>query len=315
MLNRQAIASMHRLIAPHIRRTPVIDIRLEGLDRPVTLKLECLQVTGSFKARGAFANMVGLEPPAAGVTAASGGNHGIAVARAAATLGVKARIFVPEISSAAKVARIRHEGAEVTVTGARYADALAACQAFAAESGALAIHAYNAEATLLGQGTIAAELEAQASDLDTIMVAVGGGGLIGGIAAWYSGAHQILGIEPSGCNALAAALDAGGPVEVETQGIAADSLGASRLGDLAYDILAQTGARSVLVEDRDIRTAQIWLWDNLRLITEPGGATALAPLLSGRYQPHPRERIGVVICGANVDPRAFAVSSEVVSSE
>jgi threonine dehydratase len=306
MLNRQEIASMHRLIAPYIRRTPVIDIRLDGLDRPVTLKLECLQVTGSFKARGAFANMVGLEErPAAGVTAASGGNHGIAVARAAATLGMKARIFVPEISSAAKVARIRQEGAEVTVGGARYADALSACEAYAAESGALPIHAYNAEATLLGQGTIAAELEAQANDLDTVMVAVGGGGLIGGIAAWYSGAHQILGIEPSGCNALAAALAAGGPVLVETAGIAADSLGASRLGDLSYGILAQTGAGSVLVEDGDIAAAQAWLWDNLRLITEPGGATALAPLLSGRYQPHAGERIGVVICGANVDPASF----------
>ena len=216
MLNRQSIAAMHRLIAPHIRRTPVIDIHLDGLQRPVTLKLECLQVTGSFKARGAYANMVGLEPPPAGVTAASGGNHGIAVARAAATLGVKARIFVPEISSPAKVARIRQEGAEVTIVGARYADSLAASEAYAAESGALPIHAYNAEATLLGQGTIAAELEAQASDLDTIMVAVGGGGLIGGIAAWYSGAHQILGIEPSGCNTLAAALEAGGPGLVET---------------------------------------------------------------------------------------------------
>ena len=250
--------------------------------------------------------MVGLEPPPAGVTAASGGNHGIAVARAAATLGVKARIFVPEISSPAKVARIRQEGAEVTIVGARYADSLAASEAYAAESGALPIHAYNAEATLLGQGTIAAELEAQASDLDTIMVAVGGGGLIGGIAAWYSGAHQILGIEPSGCNTLAAALEAGGPVLVETQGIAADSLGASRLGDLSYAIMAQTGARSVLVEDHDIKSAQMWLWDNLRLLTEPGGATALAPLLSGRYQPHPHERIGVVICGANVDPATFA---------
>ena len=302
MLNRQSIAAMHRLIAPHIRRTPVIDLPLDGLQRPVTLKLECLQVTGSFKARGAYANMVGLEPPPAGVTAASGGNHGIAVARAAATLGVKARIFVPEISSPAKVARIRQEGAEVTIVGQRYADALAASEAYAAESGALPIHAYNAEATLLGQGTIAAELEAQASDLDTIMVAVGGGGLIGGIAAWYSGAHQILGVEPSGCNALAAALAAGGPVQVETQGIAANSLGASRLGDLSYAILAQTGARSVLVEDHHIKSAQLWLWDNLRLITEPGGATALAPLLSGRYQPHPHERIGVVICGANVDP-------------
>ena len=306
MLNRQSIAAMHRLIAPHIRRTPVIDIHLDGLQRPVTLKLECLQVTGSFKARGAYANMVGLEPPPAGVTAASGGNHGIAVARAAATLGVKARIFVPEISSPAKVARIRQEGAEVTIVGARYANSLAASEAYAAESGALPIHAYNAEATLLGQGTIAAELEAQASDLDTIMVAVGGGGLIGGIAAWYSGAHQILGIEPSGCNTLAAALEAGGPVLVETQGIAADLLGASRLGDLSYAIMAQTGARSVLVEDHDIKSAQMWLWDNLRLLTEPGGATALAPLLSGRYQPHPHERIGVVICGANVDPATFA---------
>ena len=198
--------------------------------------------------------MVGLEPPAAGVTAASGGNHGIAVARAAATLGVKARIFVPEISSAAKVARIRQEGAEVTVKGARHADALAAC-GLCGESGALAIHAYNAEATLLGQGT-PGRAEAQANDLDTVMVAVGGGGLIGGIAAWYSGAHQILGIEPSGCNALAAALAAGGPVVVETEGIAADSLGASRLGELSYGILAQTGARSVLVEDRDIVAAR-----------------------------------------------------------
>ncbi|MGH6907929.1 MAG: pyridoxal-phosphate dependent enzyme, partial [Aestuariivirga sp.] len=226
-IGRDEISKAAQRIAPFIRRTPVIDMEIEGIALPVTLKLELLQHSGSFKARGAFNNLVGRSSDGAGVAAASGGNHGAAVAYAARALGHKARIFVPEIASPAKVARIASYGAEIVQKGANYYEALALCDAHIQSTGAISVHAFDAEPTLEGQGTLARELEDQSPDLDTLLVAVGGGGLIGGIAAWYQSSIKIVGVEPETCNALHAALAAGKPVAVNPSGIAADSLGSS----------------------------------------------------------------------------------------
>lgn len=304
-IDRETITEAARRIAPFIRRTPIIDIRFDGLTRPVTLKLELLQHTGSFKARGAFNNLVGRTIPAAGIAAASGGNHGAAVAYAAQSLGVKARIFVPEIASPAKLARIASYGAEIVRKGANYYEAVAGCDAHVAATGALNVHAYNEEPTLQGQGTLARELEEQAPDLDTLLVAVGGGGLIGGIAAWYESRIKVVGVEPQTCNALHAALAAGRPVKVAPSGVAADSLGASFAGSLMFPIAQRHVDRVVLVGDDDIRAAQRHLWQNLQLVTEPGGAAAFAALLSGSYNPERDERVGVLLCGANTSMEAF----------
>lgn len=305
-VSRPGIAEAAERIGAWIRRTPVIDVQIPSVREPVTLKLENLQHTGSFKARGAFANLVGAEVPAAGVAAASGGNHGAAVAYAAMRLGIKARIFVPAISAPAKIARIRGYGAEVVVEGENYAAALKLCDAYLAESGALGIHAYDVADTICGQGTIGRELEEQAPDIDTILVAVGGGGLIGGIAAWFGGGHRVVGVEPCTCSALHAALEAGRPVDVATSGIASDSLGATRVGALMFPIAAKAVERVVLVEEDHIRAAQGWLWTELRLVTEPGGATAVAALLAGAYSAQPGERVAAVVCGANTDLETFA---------
>jgi len=303
---RATIAEAARRIAPHIRRTPVVDVGLDLVARPVTLKLELLQHSGSFKARGAFNNLAQLPRSASGVAAASGGNHGAAVAFAARQLGHKARIFVPEISSPAKVARIASYGAEIVQEGPTYHDALARCEAHIAASGAHDVHAYDSEATLEGQGTLARELEDQAPDLDTVLVAVGGGGLIGGIAAWYQSRVKVVGVEPVTSNALHAALSAGRPVDVTPSGIAADSLGARSAGRLMFPIARKHVDRVVLVSDDDIRAAQRHLWHNMQLVSEPGGAAALAALLSKAYQPAPDERVGVVVCGGNTTMEAFA---------
>ena len=272
----------------------------------VTFKLETFQHTGSFKARGAFANLAGAVVPQAGVVAASGGNHGAAVAFAARALARPARIFVPTASSAAKVARIRSYGGEVVQEGANYAEALARASAYAEAAGALAIHAYDVSLTVRGQGTIAREFEDQARGLDTVLVAVGGGGLIAGVAAWYAGRVKVVGVEPTTCPTLERALAAGAPVDIAPSGLAMDSLGASRIGDIAFTVARAHVERVVLVADEDIRAAQVWLWRRLRLVTEPGGATAFAALLSGAYRPHANERLGVILCGANVDPASFA---------
>jgi threonine dehydratase len=304
--DRDAIATAARRIAPHVRRTPVIDVVLDGIARPVTLKLELLQHTGSFKARGAFNNLLSHRPGAAGVAAASGGNHGAAVAYAAQALGHRARIFVPEISSPAKVARIASYGAEIVQEGASYTEALAMCEAHLAATGALGVHAYDAAETLAGQGTLARELEEQAPDLDTLLVAVGGGGLIGGIAAWYQSGVRVVGVEPVTCPTLHTALAAGEPVTVKPSGLAADSLGASRVGQLMFPIARAHVDRVVLVSDDDIRKAQRALWQKMQLVSEPGGAAALAALLSGGYRPEKDERVGVVVCGANTTLEAFA---------
>ena len=304
-VTRTAINEAAARIAPFIRRTPVMDIVLPGFEKPVCLKLELFQHTGSFKPRGAFTNLVGAKIPKAGVAAASGGNHGAAVAYAAKVLGIAARIFVPTISSPAKVARIAGYGATIVQQGANYQAALALCQDYVRESGALNIHAYDMEATLAGQGTLGRELEEQVPDLDRILVAVGGGGLIGGIASWYRSKSKIIGVEPETCNCLHAALAAGSAVTIKPSGLATDSLGASAAGSLMFPIAQKFVDHVALVTDEDIRNAQRWLWTHAQIVSEPGGATALAALLSGSYKPAKGERVGVIVCGANTPLATF----------
>lgn len=291
-------------IAGHARTTPVMRLGTGafGSRADVSLKLECLQHAGSFKTRGAFNNLLSLEVPAAGVAAASGGNHGAAVAYAAGKRGVKATIFVPEISPAAKVEAIRRFGAEVRIGGAQYDDAQAACDKFVAETGALKIHPFSAKETVAGQGTLGREWQSQEPDLDTVLVAVGGGGLISGIAAWFAGTSvKVVGVEPEGSRALQAALEAKGPVTVTVASVAADLLGARNVGQLVYDVCKDTVDHVALVPDAAITEAQCVLWRDFRLAVEPGGAAALGALISGAYKPQPGERLGVLVCGANVD--------------
>ncbi|MBV9078090.1 MAG: threonine/serine dehydratase [Methylobacteriaceae bacterium] len=304
-IDRDGIERAEPLIRPHVRRTPAITIdgaELGLAAGPLSLKLELLQHSGSFKARGAFANLLTREVPASGVVAASGGNHGAAVAYAAGRLGHRATIFVPSVSSPAKVARIRAYGAELVIGGDRYADALAASERHVARTGALAIHAYDDPATLLGQGTVGLEWEAQAPELDTVLVAVGGGGLIGGVAAWCGGRVKVVAVEPELAPTLHDALKAGRPVDAPAGGVAADSLAPRQVGALMFPIAQAYVAEAVLVPDEAIRAAQRLLWDRLRIVAEPGGAAALAALVAGRYAPQAGERVGVLLCGANTDP-------------
>jgi threonine dehydratase len=297
-----AIARTEALIRPHIRRTPVLEIDAADFGlapRPLCLKLELFQHSGSFKVRGAFANLLLRQVPAVGVVAASGGNHGVAVAYAAMRLGVKAKIFLPSVSSPAKMASIRDCGADLTIAGDRYADALAASEAWLAQSGAMPVHAFDQDETMLGQGTLAMELEQQAPALDTLLVAVGGGGLIGGIAAWYRGRIKVVGVEPVAAPTLTKALAAGRPVDAEAGGIAADSLAPRRVGERGFPIVKAHVAAVVLVTDEAIVQAQKALWGAVRIVAEPGGAAALAALLSGAYRPAAGERVGIVICGGN----------------
>jgi threonine dehydratase len=301
-LDRDTITATARLIAPYIRVTPIVEIDAAELGLPsfsLTLKLEQLQHAGSFKTRGAFANLVTREVPPAGVVAASGGNHGAAVAYAARRRGVRARIFVPEISSPAKLQRIRDAGAELVVIGERYADALRASEAWAEESGALQIHAFDQDETLLGPGSLGLELSRQAPALETLLAAVGGGGLLGGLAAWYRGELRLVGVEPRTAPTLHAALAAGRPVDAPAGGIAADSLAPRRVGERMFPLAQRFVDRVVLVEDDAIRAAQRALWAALRVVAEPGAAAPLAALLSGAYVPAAGERVGVVVSGAN----------------
>jgi len=311
-IDRALIEATYALIQPHIRRTPVVEV--SGADFglppfPLTLKLEHMQHAGSFKTRGAFANLLMREVPRVGVVAASGGNHGAAVAYAAMRRGVPARIFVPTVSSAAKISRIRGYGAELEVGGDRYADALAASEKWVRHSGALPVHAYDQRETLLGQATLGLELEQadQAPALETLLVAVGGGGLIGGVAAWYAGRIKVIGVEPEGAPTLTLALAAGQPVDAPASGIAADSLAPRRVGQLMLPIAQAYVDRAVLVSDEAIVRAQQVLWSSLRLVVEPGGAAALAALLSGAYVPAPGERVGIVLSGANTTAVDFDV--------
>lgn len=299
---RDAIACNYEIIRPYVRRTPIIAVDAADFGMPaapLSLKLELMQYTGSFKARGAITNMLARAIPPAGVVAASGGNHGVAVAWAAMKTGKPARVFVPEVASPAKIERIRGYGADLMVIGERYNDALLASQEWAATSGALPVHAYEQHETILGQGSVGLEFEEQDPTIDTLLVACGGGGLIGGIAAWYQGRVRIIGVEPVGAPTLYRALEAGRPVDCEAGSIAADSLAPKRVGELMFPLAQRWVDRVVLVEDDHIRSAQTALWNMLRVVAEPGGAAAFAALLGGRYVPAPGERVGVVVCGAN----------------
>jgi threonine dehydratase len=304
-IDRDAIGATELAIRPYIRRTPVLECAprdvLPSFDGPLVLKLELLQHAGSFKARGAFANLLLRKVPAAGVVAASGGNHGAAVAYAAKSLGVPAKIFVPTISSPSKIQRIREFGADLVVGGDRYADALAASQAWAAGSGAMAVHAFDQRETILGQGTLGLELEQQVPGLDTLLVAVGGGGLIAGIAAWFSGRVKIVAVEPELAPTLFRAMEAGRPVDAESEGIAADSLAPRRVGERVFPIAQRHVSQVVLVPDAAILAAQRVLWSRARIAAEPGGAASVAALLTHQYVPHKGERVGVLISGGNTD--------------
>ena len=308
MIQRAEIQRSYNRIQTHIRRTPVIDLedRAFGSSAKLTLKLESLQHAGSFKPRGAFNRVLNAAQPVNRVVAASGGNHGIAVAYVAKQLGISADIFVPSIASPVKQERIRTLGAAVHVGGAVYAEALAAADRFLAKNQALGVHAYNHPDVIAGQGTLALEWEAQSPDLDTVLVAVGGGGLIGGICAWYAGRIKVIAVEPHTACALYAARAAGAVTRVPVSGLAADSLGASEIGRLAFEITQSYLHDSLLVTDEAIRDAQRRLWGQLQIAAEPGGAAALAALLSGAYQPQPGERVGVLICGGNVDLNTLA---------
>ena len=296
MTSRSDILAAYERIRGLVRRTPVIE--WDGL----VLKLEHLQHAGSFKPRGAFTTVLTQQERPTRLVAASGGNHGLAVAHVGAALGIPTEIFVPEIASPVKVAGIRARGATVRVGGDNYAAALEASQEAASAPGTLAIHAYDAPFTLAGQGTVALELEEQAPDLDLVVVAVGGGGLIGGVASWYAGRTRVLAVEPVGCPALHDALAAGAPVDSPVGGLAADALGASRVGSLGLVACQAAGVESVLVTDEAIADARLELWRALRLVVEPAGATALAAIRSGAVEPAAGDRVAVVLCGANTDP-------------
>lgn len=309
-----------RRIAQSVRHTPTLEAKLAECvetsvsgstseDSPVILKLEYLQHSGSFKARGAFHNLLTRQVPEAGVVAASGGNHGAAVAFVAQRLGVPAHIFVPEVSAIAKRERIEQFGAKLAISGKRYADALAAATAFARETGALAIHAYDAPETLSGAGTVALEIAQQHPDIDTVLVAVGGGGLLGGMAAYFGDGVRIVAVETRGTAALHDAIQAGHPVDVDVSGIAADSLGARCIGNLCFPILQRYVDKSILVSDDEVRQAQDVLWQNFRIVLEPGGAAAFAAISSGRYQPSQNEKVAVILCGANTNSVHFQLRS------
>jgi threonine dehydratase len=301
-ITRDSIETTWAVIRPYVRVTPVVEVDGRDFGLPyasLCLKLEQLQHSGSFKARGAFANLLMRKLPDIGVVAASGGNHGAAVAYAAQRLGVRAKIFVPTVASPAKIERIRQYGADLVIVGERYADALAASKAWVTESGALPVHAYDQRETLLGQGTIGRELASQAPTLDTVLVPVGGGGLIGGVAAWYAGGVRIIGVEPEAAPTLTAALKAGEPVDAEAGGIAADSLAPLRVGEMMLPIAQAYVDHVILVTDAAIRHAQEALWASVGVVAEPGGAAALAGLLCGGYTPAAGERVGVLISGGN----------------
>ena len=307
-LSRERIQATERAIRPYIRRTPILEVDGSefGIDSiKIVFKLELFQHAGSFKARGAFTNMLTREVPDAGVVAASGGNHGAAVAFAAMKLNKPATIFVPSVASQSKLDRIRGYGAELIIAGERYAESLEASEKWTRQSGALPIHAYEGDETLLGQGTLGMELEEQDPDLDSLLVAVGGGGLIGGVAAWYQNKIRVIAAEPTEAPTLQRALSAGRPVDSPAGGIAADSLAPRQVGQQMFPIAQRFVRSALLVTDEEILAAQQRLWEALRIVAEPGGATAFAGLLSGRYQPEPGERVGVVVCGGNTDKVRF----------
>ncbi|MEM8729708.1 MAG: threonine/serine dehydratase [Pseudomonadota bacterium] len=299
---RDTITVAKARISDHVVTTPAMQLDLGLGCGPVELKLEQMQHTGSFKARGAFNTLLSQKVPDAGIVAASGGNHGAAAAFAARRLGHSAKIFVPEMAGPAKIALIRDSGADLTVVEGAYANALSAAQAHEAATGAMQIHAYDSPATIAGQGTCFAEWEAQGLQADTVLIAVGGGGLIAGAMAWLDGRRKIVAVEPDQAPTLHAALEAGAPVDVEVSGIAANALGARRIGHMCFDLAQSQSPTPVLVSDEAIASAQTYLWRRHRQLVEPAGAAALAALLCGAYQPAPDERVAVLICGANIAP-------------
>ena len=296
------ITSAAARIAPYVRRTPVLRAGVPGVAHEIEIKLEQMQHTGSFKARGAFNTLLAGDVPKAGLVAASGGNHGAAVAYAAGRLGHKAHIFVPEMAGPAKIALIERTGAELSVVAGEYANAMAEARDYEARTGAMQVHAYDAPATVAGQGTCLAEWEAQGLQADTVLIAVGGGGLIAGALAGLAGRRKVVAVEPVTSCALHAALAAGRPVDVEVSGVAANALGARRVGDICFDLARAHGVQSVLVEDQAIMRAQKQLWHEMRQLVEPAGAAALAALISGAYRPEPDERVAVLLCGGNIAP-------------
>jgi threonine dehydratase len=304
-----AIAEVEPLIRPYIRRTPVVELDRADFGLPpgpLLLKLEMLQHSGSFKARGAFANLLLREVPAAGVVAASGGNHGAAVAYAARARGVPAHIFVPVVSTPAKVDRIRGYGAELVVTGETYSEAFAASLEWAAGHEALRVHAFDQVETMLGAGSTGLEFAAQAPGADVVLVGVGGGGLLAGIAGWYAGRTRLVGVEPEDAPTLTRALAAGGPVDAPAGSIAVDSLAPRQIGALNFPLLRDYLAGVLLVSDDEIRAAQRALWEVARVVAEPGGAAAFAAVLSGRYEPAPGEAVAVLVSGANTTAVDFS---------
>lgn len=306
-ISRADIDAAAERIDGHVRTTPVMSVHGAdfGLHHDVDLKLELFQHTGSFKARGAFNSLLQGDIPNGGVVAASGGNHGAAVAYAAAQLGIPARIFVPEPAGPTKIGLIRATGADLEVVPGFYADAFAAAEAYRSETGAVSIHAYDAPATLAGQGTVGREIEDQLPDLDVLLVAVGGGGLIGGISTWFGDRIQVVAVEPEAAPTLATSLQDGPDAVVEVGGVAANSLGARQIGRLSHQICVSHNVQSVLVSDDAITAAQKLLWDQARIAAEPGGAAAMAALTSGAYRPPKDARVGVLVCGGNLDPSPF----------
>ena len=303
---KSGIAEAAELIAGHVRRTPACTLDGLGLAYPVEVKLEQMQHTGSFKARGAFNTLLSGPVPKAGLVAASGGNHGAAVACAARALGHSARIYVPEIAGPSKIALIRDLGADLVIVPGAYAEAAERAAEWQASTGAMQIHAYDAPATVMGQGTCMAEWEDQGLQADTVLIAVGGGGLIGGALGWLQGRRKVVAVEPERAPTLNAALRAGAPVPVEVSGVAANALGAKQIGDICFGLARDQDIGSVLVKDDAITAAQVTLWKSARQLVEPAGATALAALLSGAYVPEPDERVAVLVCGANVAPDPLA---------
>ena len=309
LLNRSDIDSALRLFDGHhtafIRRTPLLKLNGRGFGLnggQVWLKLEQLQVGGSFKARGMFNRMLANPIPQSGVIIASGGNAGIAAAAAARSLGVACEVFVPQLASTAKQERLRELGATVVVSGAAYAQAHEACVARQRLSGALLLHAYDQVEVVAGAGTLAAEIEKQAGVPDRVLVSVGGGGLIGGVAAWFESRARVVALEPTLAPTLYQARAAGAPVDVEVGGIAADSLGAKRIGEIAWQLTQRHVSDALLVSEQAIGAAQAWLWTELRLAVEPAAALGVAALQSGGYRPQAGETVCLILCGANLDP-------------
>lgn len=296
------IAVAAKRIAPLTVHTPVMKSKSFSLGHEIELKLEHLQHTGSFKIRGAYNAILSTDVPEAGLVAASGGNHGAAVAYAARSLRHPAHVFVPELAGQTKTSLIRRTGTDLTIIPGTYADALAAAQNYEQETGAVQVHAYDTPATVIGQGTCFSEWEAQGLDADTIIIAVGGGGLISGALGWFEGSRKIVAVEPEACATLKTALLKRRPVDVEVTGIAANALGARRIGDICFDLVQKHRTPAVLVSDDSIEKAQKALWQNHRILVEPAGATALAALISGAYRPTRGEKVAVLLCGGNITP-------------